>query len=74
MLIYAREVETSMEIPTPPSDAMEVINGLNAAHNDSCKIYNKRCASIHTTMVYFFYQRTVGMKLWRLDSKKGEGE
>ncbi|KAG6887696.1 hypothetical protein C0992_011152 [Termitomyces sp. T32_za158] len=52
MLIYARdsvemreslrEVEINPDILTPPTDAMDVINSLNAAHIEACEVYNGR--------------------------------
>ncbi|KAG6860930.1 hypothetical protein C0995_005885 [Termitomyces sp. Mi166 len=53
MLIYVRTIlsagsaapeegEANLNIPTPPSDALKVIDSLNAAHDEACEIYNKK--------------------------------
>ncbi|KAG6867026.1 hypothetical protein C0991_003943 [Blastosporella zonata] len=56
MLIYARKanlsssvasfslanVDTKLDIPTPPSEAMDVVNALNVAHDEACETYDKK--------------------------------
>ncbi|KAG6918120.1 hypothetical protein DXG01_016308 [Tephrocybe rancida] len=52
MLIYTRKVNpvihssknggTRLDTPTPPPDALEVVNALNAAHDETCESYDKK--------------------------------
>jgi ubiquitin carboxyl-terminal hydrolase 48 len=51
MLIYSRrknpvdgDQSPGLEIPTPPARALDVVNKLNADHDEACEKYEERCS------------------------------
>ncbi|KAF5380840.1 hypothetical protein D9615_004069 [Tricholomella constricta] len=85
MLIYARKApdlsngssllencDTTSPIPVPPSDALEVVNALNAAHDETCDAYGKKKKLIKAR---FLERRRKVMDIyrrWNIDSANAD--